>query len=55
MKPVISAPLDARVVKAGADFVSLVSRYTWLRRAGRQLVGLCPFHSERHPSFYVEP
>jgi hypothetical protein len=26
-----------------------------LRRAGRQYVGLCPFHRERHPSCYVHP
>jgi len=47
--------LDARDLKAHADFVAIVSRYTRLRRAGRQYVGLCPFHSEQHPSFYVEP
>ncbi len=47
--------LEARGVKAWADFVGIVSRYTRLRRAGRQYVGLCPFHQERHPSFYVEP
>jgi hypothetical protein len=48
-------PLNVREVKARADFVALASRYTRLRRSGRQLVGLCPFHPERHPSFYVEP
>jgi hypothetical protein len=51
----ISAPLDARDVKARADLVAIAGRYTRLRRAGRQFVGLCPFHSERRPSFYVEP
>lgn len=51
----ILAPLDAREVKARADFVAIASGYTRLRRSGRQLVGLCPFHSERHPSFFVEP
>jgi hypothetical protein len=45
----------AAEVKARADFVAIASRYTRLRRAGRQWVGLCPFHAERHPSFYVEP
>ena len=29
--------------------------YTRLRRSGRQFVGLCPFHQERHPSFCVHP
>ncbi len=48
-------PIDARDVKARADFIAIASRYTRLRRAGRQFVGLCPFHQERHPSFYVEP
>jgi hypothetical protein len=46
---------DAPDVKRSADVFSILSRYTRLRRAGRQYVGLCPFHSERHPSFYVEP
>lgn len=46
---------DASEVKLRADFVVIASRYTRLRRAGRQFVGLCPFHSEQHPSFYVEP
>lgn len=46
---------EAREVKRRADVFSILSRYTRLRRAGRQYVGLCPFHSERCPSFYVEP
>jgi CHC2 zinc finger len=48
-------PHDPREVKRSADFVGIVSGYTRLRRAGRQFVGLCPFHSERTPSFYIEP
>jgi hypothetical protein len=52
--PPVSPP-NARELKAHADFLVIASRYTRLRRAGRQYVGLCPFHSERHPSFYVEP
>ena len=47
--------LDARDVKSRADFFAIASRYMRLRRAGRQFVGLCPFHSERHPSCYVHP
>jgi hypothetical protein len=49
------ARFDAGQIKRHADFFRLVSRYTRLRRAARQYVGLCPFHSERHPSFYLEP
>jgi CHC2 zinc finger len=51
----LSPALDAREVKAGADFFAIASRYMRLRRSGRQFVGLCPFHSERHPSFYIHP
>lgn len=47
--------LDAEKIKQRADIFGIVSLYTRLRRAGCQYVGLCPFHSERHPSFYVEP
>jgi hypothetical protein len=46
---------DTREVKRRIDFVALVSCYTKLRRCGGQLVGLCPFHNEANPSFFVEP
>ena len=35
--------------------MGVVSRYTSLRRAGRRLVGLCPFHQENTASFTVDP
>lgn len=47
--------LDSRVLKQRVDLVALVSGFTNLRRSGRELVGLCPLHLERHPSFYVNP
>lgn len=47
--------LSARDVKSRADFFFIASKYMRLRRSGRQFVGLCPFHSERHPSCYVHP
>jgi hypothetical protein len=47
--------IHARELKARIDLALVASRFTQLRRSGRQLVGLCPFHSERHPSFYVHP
>jgi DNA primase len=47
---------NPRALKRDCDFVALVSRYTHLRRSsGRQFVGLCPFHDESNPSFFVEP
>ena len=51
----ITRLLDPREVKRAADFVAIVSRYTKLRRAGQQFVALCPFHSERTPSFWIDP
>ena len=48
-------PLSARAAKRRCDFVTLVSQYTRLRHAGRQYVGRCPFHAERHPSCYFHP
>ena len=42
-------------VKQRIDMVELVSEYVTLQKAGRNFKGLCPFHSERHPSFFVFP
>ncbi|MFQ8600966.1 MAG: CHC2 zinc finger domain-containing protein [Oscillospiraceae bacterium] len=35
------------------DIESVVSSYVNLKRAGRNLVGLCPFHNEKSPSMVV--
>lgn len=37
------------------DIADLVSRYVNLKRSGTDFVGLCPFHSEKTPSFRVTP
>ncbi len=37
------------------DFLDLVSNYVSLKKRGKSYVGLCPFHSEKTPSFYVDP
>ena len=42
-------------LKARSDIVDVVSSYVNLRRRGRNMVGLCPFHSEKTPSFNLYP
>ncbi len=42
-------------VKQKTDIASVISQYLALKKAGRNLVGLCPFHGERNPSFFVYP
>jgi DNA primase len=43
--------LDA--AKARRNLSDVVSRHTALKKRGRELVGLCPFHDEKSPSFEV--
>jgi DNA primase len=40
-------------VKQAADIVEIVSEHVVLRKQGRDLVGSCPFHEDRSPSFSV--
>lgn len=42
-------------VNARLDVVDVVSNYVSLKKQGRNLVGLCPFHNEKTPSFSVSP
>ena len=42
-------------VKQRTDIVEVVSQYTTLKKAGRTFGALCPFHSEKHPSFFIYP
>ncbi len=41
-------------IRQAADIVDVTSLYTSLKRRGRKHVGLCPFHSEKDPSFTVD-
>src|SRR5574340_1737929 len=42
-------------VRASADIVKIVGDYVQLRKAGANMMGLCPFHQEKTPSFAVHP
>ena len=42
-------------VKQRLDIVEFISEYVTLQKAGRNFKGLCPFHTEKHSSFFVFP
>lgn len=42
-------------IKYRNDIETVISQYSVLKRRGKNLVGLCPFHSEKTPSFTVYP
>ena len=42
-------------IKDAANIVEVVSEFVTLRRSGANYKGLCPFHNEKTPSFYVSP
>lgn len=42
-------------IRQATDIVELISRYLTLTKKGKNYFGLCPFHSEKTPSFSVNP
>ncbi len=42
-------------IQLASDIVQIISEYVSLKQSGKNFLGLCPFHSEKTPSFTVNP
>jgi DNA primase len=48
-------PGVVREIHARTDIATFIGQYVPLKKRGNDLVGLCPFHGEKTPSFHVHP
>ncbi len=46
---------DVELIKSKIDIIDFISEYIQLKKTGRNFKALCPFHSEKTPSFIVSP
>ncbi len=42
-------------VREASDIVAIIGQYVTLKKRGKNITGLCPFHTEKTPSFTVHP
>lgn len=49
------SPEKITEIRERSDIAQIIGEHVALKRAGRSLKGLCPFHSEKTPSFHVNP
>ena len=42
-------------IKQKLDIVEIAGQYTQLVKSGKNFKGVCPFHQEKHGSFFVFP